>query len=398
VLGPSSRLLGGETKFPQSKRQACSKDIKKQKQPFATGSLYDELLQLSNSNLSSKQIRTTNDCEKEKVKREQKEKDDELQQLKKELIEKSIELEKLRRSELSAKKTRRDYKGKNSRLKAQLRDCQQKVKAYEQNDQQRKEESKLVKQMMQEKEIENEKLRSELKTLTQAVQERDANRLATTRRRSEGHGALAKRRHHRSTTVRKRPGDRTRILPDVPRSDPTGLESSDDDGDCSIEPEPVSSATNDSETLPFDKDDYEYLCKHYLEKRIRTGDDAQTSGGMVLRQRQRPSILDSSPDEQYKRVKQRIDQLKKAKNDRQIYHFLCQLRDSDVNRTPMVFADQQETDEESSNEVKVLLFEDLEHDVIEVDHQETGEQSSSNDEAEIVEVVDLTHDLIEIDV
>lgn len=76
-----------------------------------------------------------------------------------------------------------------------------------------------------------------------------------------------------------------------------------------------------TKSTPFDAEEYSALCSRYLLPRIRENEDLPD--GTILRRRIGQTIIDQAP---YAKLKQRIADLKRRGNDKEIYRLLCELR------------------------------------------------------------------------
>lgn len=76
-----------------------------------------------------------------------------------------------------------------------------------------------------------------------------------------------------------------------------------------------------TKSTSFDSKEYSALCSRYLSPRIR--ENEELPDGTILRRRIGQTIIDQAP---YAKLKQRIADLKRCDNDKEIYRLLCELR------------------------------------------------------------------------
>ena len=98
------------------------------------------------------------------------------------------------------------------------------------------------------------------------------------------------------------------------------------DGANDVVPDVMYSSRGTDGFSPKGKEDYEKLQQRYLEKQVRTGDDAESAGGISLRRVTKPPKINN-----YDGLKKRLDRLKKQKLDKERHRNLTVLSQWEMN-------------------------------------------------------------------
>jgi hypothetical protein len=147
--------------------------------------------------------------------------------------------------------------------------------------------------------------------------------------------------------------------------------SAEDDG-AGVQPDFVTSTNNNTEecTLLFDEEEYQYLRKRYLEKRVNTNVALPHSGMRLRRQTKRAAIECNSPG--YRALRDEIRQLDRAKKNQKIYCLLKQLAEWETKqgRFPTFNTKSSEKEKDNNEVVEVIDLsnkEERDEHVIDVD-------------------------------
>jgi hypothetical protein len=146
------------------------------------------------------------------------------------------------------------------------------------------------------------------------------------------------------------------------------------DDDACVQPDVVTSSNNNTEefTLLFDEEEYQYLRKRYLEKRVNTHVALPHSGMRLRRQTKRAAIECNSPGYRALRDEIRRRCLDCAKKNQEIYCLLRQLAEWETKqgRFPTLKTKSSEKEKDSNEVVEVIDLsneDEREEHVIDVD-------------------------------